>query len=130
MSREYDLAKAFPGLATVRRQPVEPWRAEVEAQFQNGAVLIIDADGNPIAWATDAGGCVDQDRPPIRRSRQDIARNAQLLAAAPEMFRVLRMVAAQGPCLLTMLRARDVPVSDGLAAAIRAAELVVKDIGS
>lgn len=125
---EFDLRAAFPDLAPLLDRSAEAWHAEVEAQFDNGAILIVDANGDPIAWSTDAAGRVAGHKPPVRRSREDIARNAQILAAAPEMVRALRLIAAQGPCLLTILRARGIPVSNGLAAAIRSAELVAKDL--
>ena len=69
-----------------------PWQ-DSDPGFRNGAVLIEDAQGEIIGWATDAAGHTNESVAPDRRSRAQIKQNAARMALAPELLRCVQAAA-------------------------------------
>ena len=69
-----------------------PWAAS-ETTFENGAILIEDAHGEIIGWATDASGHTAEAVRPDRRHPEQIRQNAQRFALVPDMVERLRAMA-------------------------------------
>ncbi len=131
MTQRFDLAALLPELAPMlppNPAAAIPWVAQINDPSPCGAVLIADQQGNAVAWATDAGGHIYGDSQPDPREPARIARHAQLMAAAPEMAAVITLIVRNGPHLLTLLRARGITITAGLAAAVRSAELIARDL--
>lgn len=105
---------------------IEPWSvADPTGANPAGAVLVLDANGDAVAWATTDTGQTDWHTAPGTRPAQQVMRNAHLIAAAPEMLAIVRQLATHGPRLLTMLRASGQQPPLGLMTAIVLAQRVV-----
>ena len=69
-----------------------PWTPS-ETPFRSAAVLIQDADGEIIGWATDAAGHTTESVAPDRRHPAQIMRNAETMALAHELLNCVRAAA-------------------------------------
>lgn len=128
--RRHDLAALFPGLDTTVAPPTAyPWVAETHSPTPSGAVPITDQHGNVVGWATDIAGHTTETTPPEGRDPAAIARNATLLAMAPHMAAVLRLIATSAPCLLTLLDTRGIDAPAGMRTALRAAMGIKERLG-
>ena len=65
-----------------------PWTALADMPTPCGAVVIEDANGRIIGWATDAAGHTTEPTPADGRTHAGIALNARVLAEAYEMLAI------------------------------------------
>ena len=66
--------------------PPGPWEALAEQPTPSGAVIIQDAHGTILGWATDTAGHTSEEVMPEGRTPQAIALNARIMAEAREML--------------------------------------------
>jgi len=75
------------GIERTAQQP-EQWSvSDPTGANPAGAVLVLDANGEAVAWATSDTGQTDWHTAPGTRPAQQVMRNAHMIAAAPEMLR-------------------------------------------
>jgi hypothetical protein len=103
----------------------DPWAPSDAVATPSGAILIEDANGEIIGWATDAAGHTTEDVYPDRRHPDQILQNAVRLALAPELLACVRLIARAVP--LTVARMQRVganPHAELLAAGDAATSLL------
>jgi hypothetical protein len=109
--------------------PIGSWSvADLTGANPAGAMLVLDAVGDPVAWATTDTGQIDWTTAPGARSAREVMRNARVIAAAFDLLAVARQLAAHGPCLLTMLRAAGQEPPLGLMTAVVLAQRLVTEM--
>lgn len=93
-----------------------PWRINDAQCYLAGAVLIEDAAGEIIGWATDAGGRTTEAFRPDRRHPDQIRQNALRFAAAPELLHIVGLAIASSQTAASRLSAlgEGIPVGLGL----------------
>ncbi len=97
-----------------------PWEALADQPNPSGAILIQDADGQIVGWATDHAGHTTEWAPPDGRSPAEIAANARLMGAAAETALVCELLSNTMPLLESVLARAGaaLPPDLGLAASI------------
>ena len=99
-----------------------PWAA-TETGFCNGALLIEDANGEIIGWATDAAGHTTESCRADRRSAAQVRQNARRMAEAPAALDLVRVLARLRPIALAAYPDLSQAQTDAVALLQRLGEL-------
>ena len=107
----------------------DPWAPSDSICLPSGAILIEDANGEIIGWATDAAGHTTEEVFPDRRHPDQIVQNAVRLALAPEMLACIRLVARAVPSTIARLQRAGQLAHVELEAAGEAALDILRRVG-
>ena len=107
----------------------DPWAPADSICLPSGAILIEDANGEIIGWATDAAGHTTEEVFPDRRHPDQIVQNAVRLALAPEMLSCIRLIARAVPLTVARLDRANLEPHAELVAAGEAALDILRRVG-
>jgi hypothetical protein len=114
-----------PGCMVYAAPSRGPFTANVGSPTESGAILLEDADGLIVGWATDIAGHTSEVVYPEGRSPRHIAVNARLFAEAWEMLAVMGLIAMLEPIVTLALTASGQSASEYLTMAATRARAVM-----